>query len=416
MILVIALLAVTACYGIDLLGVKSVFEEDGVRLGLDLVGGTSISFEAVLDDNSTEMTNEEIMDSVVAVLNRRVTSAGYTEATVTRVKDNMVKVEIPDVNNLDEAQSLLGKVAKLTFKDSNGNVVIEGSQIKSAVAIVTQNELGVSEYAVELNFDSSAADAFAKATEEMSQAPEGMNYISILLDDVEISAPFVDEPIYQTSCIIRGGMTAEYARELANLISSGNLPVELKQGELRSVSATLGAEALSKAMLAGAIGIILVMLFMIVIYRLPGVVSAIALVGYIALTAICISLFKINLSLPGIAGIFLTIGMAVDANVVIFERIREELASGKSVRASVNSGFKSAFSAVLDSNITTLIAAVVLWKFGTGAIVGFAITLFVGVVLSLITAVFVTKVLLNSLVGMGVTNIKLFGAKYADEN
>ena len=167
--------------------------------------------------------------------------------------------------------------------------------------------------------------------------------------------------------------------------------------------------------MAGIIGIILVMLFMIVMYRLPGVVSALALVAYIALTCICLVLFKVNLSLPAIAGIFLTIGMAVDANVVIFERIKEELNAGKSVKAAVKAGFNRAFTAIIDSNITTLIAAVVLWYFGTGAIQGFAVTLFLGVVLSLITALFITKVLLNALVGMGVTNIKLFGAKSADK-
>lgn len=416
MMLVIALLAAAAVYGVDVIGLKSVFEEDGVRMGLDLVGGTSISFEAVLDETESEMTNDEIMDSVVAVLNNRVTAAGYTEATVTRIKNNMVKVEIPDVDNLDEAQSLLGKVAKLKFADSHGNTVLEGSQVTSAKAATFQDEMGVIQYVVELHFDNSAKEAFAKATEEMSLEEYGNNYISIFLDDVEISRPFVDEAIYQSECIIQGGFTAESARELANLISSGNLPVELKQGELRNVSATLGAEALSRALLAGIIGIVLVMLFMIVFYRLPGVVSAIALVCYIALTAICISFFKINLSLPGIAGIFLTIGMAVDANVIIFERIKEELLAGKSVRGSVKSGFNSAFTAVLDSNVTTIIAAVVLWNLGTGAIVGFAKTLFLGVVLSMITAVFVTKVLLNALVDMGITNIKLFGARYADEN
>jgi len=169
-------------------------------------------------------------------------------------------------------------------------------------------------------------------------------------------------------------------------------------------------------MLAGLIGIILVMIFMIAVYRLPGLVASLALIAYIAITAICIVLFKVNLSLPGIAGIFLTIGMAVDANVVIFERIKEELNFGKSLKAAVKSGFNRAFTAVIDSNITTLIAAVVLWIYGTGAIQGFAITLFLGVVISLFTALLLTKSLLNAFVGLGVRNIKLFGAKSADEN
>ena len=237
-----------------------------------------------------------------------------------------------------------------------------------------------------------------------------------MLDDALISYPVPRERIDSTECIISGGFDAEEAANLANLISSGNLPCKLDVVEKRAVGASLGEQAFTKAMFAGLIGVLLVMLFMIIMYQLPGLVSAISLIGYIAITAICVVGFRINLSLPGIAGIFLTIGMAVDANVIIFERIREELNSGKSVKASVKSGFNRAFTAIIDSNITTLIAAVVLWIFGTGAIQGFAITLFLGVIISLITALLFTKIFLNALVGIGVTNIKLFGAKYADNN
>lgn len=437
LLLVIALLVVTACFGIKDIGLKSVFDEDGVRMGLDLVGGSSITLEAVEEltqpettapvegedaETETEVTEPagitaDTINSVIAVLNQRVTTAGYTEATVTEIQGkNRVRVDIPSVADPEDAIELLGATAQLMFLDSEFNLVLTGEQVKSAKMDVITSPTGASQTVVALEFDNSARASFADATERMAAKPEGQNIIYIALDDSIISAPAVKEKIDSTECVIQGDFTAEEATRIANLISSGNLPCKLDVVETRSVGATLGAEALSRALKAGAIGIILVMLFMIIMYQLPGFISAIALVGYIAITAICIVGFKINLSLPGIAGIFLTIGMAVDANVIIFERIREELNGGKSVRAAVQSGFNRAFSAILDSNITTIIAALVLWKFGTGAIQGFAITLFLGVVISLISALFLTKLFLNALVGMGVTNIKLFGAKYADNN
>jgi len=437
LLLVIALLVVTACFGIKDIGLKSVFDEDGVRMGLDLVGGSSITLETVEEltqpettapvegedaEAETEVTEPagitaDTINSVIAVLNQRVTTAGYTEATVTEIQGkNRVRVDIPSVADPEDAIELLGATAQLMFLDSEFNLVLTGEQVKSAKMDVITSPTGASQTVVALEFDNSARASFADATERMAAKPEGQNIIYIALDDSIISAPAVKEKIDSTECVIQGDFTAEEATRIANLISSGNLPCKLDVVETRSVGATLGAEALSRALKAGAIGIILVMLFMIIMYQLPGFISAIALIGYIAITAICIVGFKINLSLPGIAGIFLTIGMAVDANVIIFERIREELNGGKSVRAAVQSGFNRAFSAILDSNITTIIAALVLWKFGTGAIQGFAITLFLGVVISLISALFITKLFLNALVGMGVTNIKLFGAKYADNN
>lgn len=476
MLLVIALLVVSACFGIRGIGLKSVFDDDAIRKGLDLVGGTSITLEATTDgmlsatdaddlaDDENEIvddlqesdatTDEEsaidadgeadasdvadvtdatdeteaetetasgvtddMLDAVVAVLNQRITAAGYTEATVTKIGDkNRVRVDIPDVADPEEAIKLVGATAKLYFIDSEGNVVLTGEQVRSAKMENQQNSTtGAVQPVVALKLDDSARASFADATERMAAKADGENYIMIVLDDQIISMPSVSERIDSTDCIITGP-DAEEAKMIANLISSGNLPCALNVVETRSVGATLGADAFAQAMKAGLIGIILVMLFMIVMYQLPGLVSAIALVAYIAITILCIVGFRINLSLPGIAGIFLTIGMAVDANVIIFERIREELNGGKSVRAAVKSGFNRAFAAIIDSNVTTLIAAIVLWKFGTGAIQGFAITLLLGVIISFVSALFITKVLLNALVGIGVTNIKLFGAKYADHN
>ncbi len=475
MLLIIALLVVSACFGIRGIGLKSVFDDDAIRKGLDLVGGTSITLEATTDgmqiatdaddladdeseiadgeneiaddsqeidattdeENATDADNEsdtvdeidetesesasgvtdDMLDAVVAVLNQRITAAGYTEATVTKIGDkNRVRVDIPDVADPEEAIKLVGATAKLYFIDSEGNVVLTGEQVRSAKMENQQNSTtGAVQPVVALKFDDSARASFADATERMAAKADGEKYIMIVLDDQIISMPSVSERIDSTDCIITG-LDAEEAKMIANLISSGNLPCALNVVETRSVGATLGADAFAQAMKAGLIGIILVMLFMIVMYQLPGLVSAIALVAYIAITILCIVGFRINLSLPGIAGIFLTIGMAVDANVIIFERIREELNGGKSVRAAVKSGFNRAFAAIIDSNVTTLIAAIVLWKFGTGAIQGFAITLLLGVIISFVSTLFITKVLLNALVGMGVTNIKLFGAKYADHN
>ena len=439
LILVIVLLVVTAVYGVRFgdKGLKGVFDEGAVTLGLDLVGGSSITLEAVIpetpentegafDDVVSEEENDSVsgmMDQVVAVLRNRVTAAGYTEAQVALVSSptggsNRVRVDIPNVDDPEEAARYLGTTAQLiffTYNETSGemSVVLTGEQVKDADATLQANELGQQQYVVALKLDDSARQSFADATEKTSATGEP---IYIMLDNSIISAPVANERIDSTECIITGGFDANSAAELANLISSGNLPCELEVVDNGAVGASLGAEACERAMLAGLIGVILVMIFMIVMYRLPGFVSALALVAYIAITAICIVLFKVNLSLPGIAGIFLTIGMAVDANVVIFERIKEELNSGKSIKAAVKSGFNRAFTAVIDSNVTTLIAAVVLWIYGTGAIQGFAITLFLGVVISLITALLLTKSLLNAFVGMGVRNIKLFGAKNADAN
>ena len=491
MLLIIALLVVSACFGIRGIGLKSVFDEDAIRKGLDLVGGTSITLEATMDgvvndgslsapdtadetpdtsdvaagenvddntdgaddetadgvangavDENADTTNgetadetadtpvdettdtetantvtDDMMDAVVAVLNQRVTAAGYTEATVTKIGDkHRVRVDIPDVADPEEAIKLVGATAQLYFIDSEGNVVLTGQQVVSAKMENQQDPTtGAVRPVVALQLDNSARQSFADATERMAQKAQGENYIAIILDDQIISMPSVSSRIDSTDCIITGP-DADEAKMIANLISSGNLPCALNVVETRSVGATLGADAFTKALKAGLIGIILVMLFMIVMYQLPGFVASLALVAYIAITVLCLVGFRINLSLPGIAGIFLTIGMAVDANVIIFERIREELNGGKSVRAAVKSGFNRAFSAIIDSNVTTLIASLVLWKFGTGAIQGFAITLFMGVLISFISALFITKTLLDALVGMGVTNVKLFGAKYAENN
>ena len=268
-----------------------------------------------------------------------------------------------------------------------------------------------SEHHVVLEFTSEGQKLFAQATAAAAaRISEGKNFIDIELDGVNISHASVQETINNPTCTISGGFTQEDAIKLAGLIDSGNLPVELEEIDLRHVGATLGSDALSSSLLAGAIGIALVMLFMILVYRLPGFVSALALVCYMAIFAILVIAFRVNLSLPGIAGIILTIGMAVDANVIIYERIKEELNDGKTVRSAVKNGFKGATSAIVDSNVTTIIAAVVLVVLGSGAVYGFGITLLIGTLVSMFTALVVTRVLLTTLANMG-TGAWLMGAK-----
>ena len=411
MLLIIVLLVCSVCYGVSFGkegGLKSIFEEDAVIKGLDLVGGTSITYTAI--PNEGEEVTEDDIDAIIAVLGKRAFNAGYTETQVVRLNgENRIRVDIPDMDDFTAAKELMGATAQLEFfyftQAGEYVHVLSGAQVENAVA--TQDPQTFKNI-VALEFDDSARESFAEATR--TTAGTGLP-IYIALDGAIISAPVAETEINSTECIISGDFDSAEAKELANLISSGSLPCTLEFEAGNAVGASLGDKAFELALTAGAIGILLVMLFMIIMYRLPGVISALALVAYIAITCICIIVFKVNLSLPAIAGIFLTIGMAVDANVVIFERIKEELSSGKSVKAAIKSGFDRAFSAVIDSNVTTIIAAVVLWIFGTGAVQGFAITLFLGVIISMFTAIFVTKILLNSLVGMGVTNVKLFGVK-----
>lgn len=384
---------------------------DGIKRGLDLVGGSSIVYRAEPEEGYDDSNFDSDMEVVVTMLRKRTDDLRYTEATVAKYGSDMVRVEIPAINDPEEAVQKIGSTAELQFLDSNGNVVIEGRDVVNAVASRGDpNGTGIEQYYVTLEFNESAREKFAKATEEMAAlSSTGKNYIAIQLDGVDISVPSVSEKIDSTSCVITGNFTAEDALDLAALISAGKLPFKLVEQELRSVGPSLGDKALETSLVAGAIGILLVMIFMIIIYRIPGVVASIALIAYTVLFGFILVAFGVNLSLPGIAGIILTIGMAVDANVVIFERIKEELAIGKSIKASVKSGFDHAIVAVLDANITTLIAALVLYFLGTGTVKGFGVTLGIGVVVSMLTAVLLSRFLLDAFVNMNIKNPALFG-------
>ena len=394
--------------------IPSVLDTDnGIRLGLDLVGGSRIVYEAEIPDGYNQANLADDMNSVQKVIRQRLTDKGFTEATVTLTGDNRVTVEIPQITNPEEAVQTLGTTAQLTFIDADGKEWLTGSDIKKATygyGRPTGNEVTDVHY-VQVQFTSEGQKKFAEATGNIAARTDGTNIMAIVMDNPVISSPSVSSQIDSDSCVISGSFTRDSASELADLINAGQIPFSLKQVELRSVGPQLGADAMRTSLIAGAIGIVLVMLFMLIVYRIPGLVASIALCFYMVLEALIFSLVRVNLSLPGIAGIILSIGMAVDANVIIFERVKEELKNGKTVKSAIDSGFKRAFTAILDSNITTLIACAVLFFLGTGTIVGFATTLGIGVIVSMFTALTVTHFLLNRMVDFRIRNPKAYGLR-----
>ena len=385
--------------------------ENGIRLGLDLVGGSRIVYEAQIPDGYDMSNLSDDMNSVQKVIRQRLTDKGFTEATVTLTGDNRVTVEIPQITNPEEAVQTLGTTAQLLFMDADGTEWLTGEDISKAsygYGQPTGTEVTDIHY-VQVQFTSEGRQKFAEATAAVSARTDGTNQLYIVMDNQIISYPSVSQTIDSDSCVISGSFTRESAQELADLINAGQIPFSLTQVELRSVGPQLGADAMRTSLIAGAIGVLLVCLFMLIVYRIPGLVACMALGFYIVIEALIFSLIRVNLSLPGIAGIILSIGMAVDANVVIFERIKEELRAGKTVKSAIDSGFKRAFTAILDSNVTTLIAAAVLFFLGTGTIVGFATTLGIGVIVSMFTALTVTHFLLNRMVDFHIRSPKAYG-------
>ncbi len=418
-IAIILLLCFTAVWGFTIgnFQIPSAFDEkNGIRRGLDLVGGSVITFEAQIQGDIDAETLKQEMNSAMAMLRQRLTTFGYTEAQLYKNGDRRITVEIPAISNPEQAIEDLGPTAQLQFLDSDGNVVLSGSDIKSAKAQVgVIDSSNIQKNYVSLTLNADAVDKFAAATKAAAGKESGKNYISIVLDNEPISQPTVGSEYASTGIqsedvMISGSMDAKEAGRLASLISIGQLPFSLKDVELRAVGPQLGEKALETSLIAGLIGLILVAIFMMIYYRLPGIVSVIALLLYTALVFVLLAIFRVNLSLPGIAGIILSVGMAVDANVVIFERIKEELRSGKTIKSAIDAGFKRAFTAILDSNTTTFIAALVLYFFGTGPLVGFAITLGLGIIVSMFTALTVTHFLLNRMVDFKIKNIKAYGA------
>ena len=370
-----------------------------IKLGLDLNGGVSITYQTV-DENPTK---EQMSDTVYKL---QLKAQGYSdEAQVYQEGKNRINIDIPGATDANAILEELGEPGTLEFADENGNVLLTGDDVKTATAGMT-NENNKKEYVIELNFTEAGAKKFAEATKNNV----GKRIFIIYNNDV-ISSPNVKETINGGQASISPIESYEEANNIASTIRIGALPVKLTELRSNVIGATLGVEAISTSLKAAAIGIALVILFMLFVYRLPGLASSIALVLYVGLEIVLLQAFEVTLTLPGIAGVILSIGMAVDANVIIFTRIKEELGNGKATDKAIKAGFEKALSAILDGNITTLIAAAVLYLRGTGTVRSFATTLAIGIVVSLITALFVTRALLNAFYEFGAENPKLYGVK-----
>lgn len=402
-VILISFFAYSAASGVNIGNVKIGPVKNHIKQGLDLKGGVFVVYEA--QTNTTGQELEKIMDQTIEVFRKRIDTMGVSEPLIVKEGEKRIRIELPGVKNAKQAIDMIGKTAQLKFMKEDQTVVLTGKDVKkSEVVFDKQKNTPI----ISLEFNTEGTKKFAQATKELSGTGSP---ILIVLDNKVISAPRVNEEIPNGQAVISGDFTVESASELANLIRAGALPVEFKEVQTSTVTATLGENALQRSIQGAMIGVALVMLFMLIYYRLPGLVADIALIAYILIILFIYVQMKVTLTLPGIAALILSVGMAVDANVIIFERIKEEIRNGKSLRASIDSGFAKALSTILDSNITTIIAALVLFNFGTGPIKGFAITLMIGILSSMFTAIVITKLLLKSLVHANlVRNSKFFGA------
>lgn len=390
--------------------------KDRVKLGLDLKGGVYVVLEAQTDLKGTEL--KKLMQQTQEVIARRVNAMGLSEPNVTIEGSKRIRVELPGASNAEEAIQQIGKTAQLQFVKPDGTVILTGSEVKDSGIELNQQDADGS-YAVTLKFNSKGAQAFKNATKELAALPESYitlnngqqisnKAIMIVLDGEIISAPRVSAEIPNGQAIITGGFTDTEAANLSALIRGGALPVNLKEVETSVVGPTLGIDALKTSIVAGFIGIALIAAFMIFFYRMLGLIASLALALYVLLLVWIIVAFNAVLTLPGIAGLILSIGMAIDADVIIFSRIRDEVRNEKTIRVAVKSGFNRAMATVLDSNITTIIAALVLYQYGSGPVKGFAAILMIGVVLSMLTAVLITQMLLASIVDTPLLNKKQY--------
>lgn len=373
---------------------------ESVQQGLDLSGGMYALYEAQ-DAGVDEF--EAKMSAAIEILRARLDGKGYTEATISREGSARIRIEIPEVEDSNAVLDIIGQPALLEFVGPDNVVIMEGKDINFAKASTLDGSGNTPIVRFELKDE--GAKAFAEATTNFVGQE-----IEIRLDGKVISDPTVNTPILSGSGYIEGIGDMDAAKNLAMLIESGALPLDIDQLQLSTISATLGENALRTSLQAGLIGIIALFIFLLLFYRLTGVIADIALSIYLLLVIYIIAIAGVQLTLPGIAGIILGVGMAVDANVIIFERIKEEIRTGKSFRGAVDAGFKKAFITILDANVTTLIAAFVLMYFGTGQIKGFAYTLAIGIIASMITAIVVTRFLLRCLIALNIKNPKLYFA------
>ena len=400
-----------------------------IRLGLDLEGGVSVTYQAYKTDSTGKRTGEQPTDKDMAdtiyKMQKRVETLESTEAAVYQEGSDRVTIDIPGASDSEEVLKELGKAGALYFilysdlKTEKGGTPNEGDKVvydKSKVLLTgdmigeatsgsrQQEGTGKTEYGVSIKFAGKGIKKFAKITGEHVG-----EQLAIVYDEKLVSAPNLKEEISGGECWISGSFTSESAAQLASTVRIGALPLELENIHGNVVGATLGSQALKSSLFAGVVGLILVIIFMIVMYRISGVAASIALIFYVGAMLLALNGLNVTLTLPGIAGIILSIGMAVDANCIIFTRIREELATGKTVASAIDNGFSKAMSAIVDGNVTTLIAALVLYLKGSGTVKGFAMTLGIGIVLSMFTALFITKLLMKAFCALGMTNTSMYG-------
>lgn len=372
---------------------------DYMKLGLDLQGGMYVVLEADTDATGAELAS--LMNQTQAVIEKRVNEMGLSNPVVTVENNNRIRVELPGAEDAESAIQTIGKTAQLEFITADGNIILDGSKVSDAGFQVNQEGAG---YVVTLEFDTEGANAFEQATRSivngeivLSEQLSGImqaNCIAIILDNEVLSAPRVSNIISGGRCQIEGDFTQEKAAELAALIRGGALPVNLEEVETNIVGPSLGLNSLKDSVVAALVGIILVMLMMLIVYRIMGLAADIALTGYALIYLWVLVAFGNVLTLPGIAGMILSVGMAVDANVIIFSRIKEEIRKGKSIRVAARQGYKRALMTIIDSQVTTLIAGIALYEFGSGDVRGFALTLMIGIIISIFTATVVTNIYL----------------------
>lgn len=389
----------------NLLGVGPLVNK--LNLGLDIEGGVAIVFEGQQKD----MSDEEFalaLEQTKNVLARRIDAFGLTEPNITKQGTGRIRIELPGAKDVDEALAQVGKTAVLSFYQvNNGSFVTDGSPFDELTfpgKLLFQGDMletagvGVDQGSpvVSLKLSKEASDIFSGASKEIVDNYDGsQGQIAIILDDLVISSPLVSSYLDSKDLIIKGRFTSDEVIMLSSLIRGGALPLDLEEVQTTFINATLGRTALEQSIKAGIFGLIAVFLIMLARYRYAGVLASMALLLYGALLFIVMILFNATLTLPGIAGLVLSVGMAVDANVIIFERLREEMSIGKSLGGAIRASFSKAMTTIMDSNMTTLLAAVILYNFGEGPIKGFAVTLMIGIILSLFTAVVVTRILIN---------------------
>lgn len=397
-VLVVGILAYSGFKGFTIGGYRFKPFTETINKGLDLQGGIS-----VLEEVQGGKVDEKTLDRAIELISMRVNKMGVSETLVAKEGNNRIRIEIPGMFDSKEVLDTVAKSGELTFVGPDKVTILTGKDVKDANAYAGEDN----QPTIGLELNETGKKKFAEATQKFLGQP-----ITIFMDAEELTSPTVQAVISDGKAVITGSKDLAEATRQAQIIKSGALPVTLKAVSVKTVGATLGANALPLSLKAGGVGILVILIFMMLYYRAPGMIADISLILYVVLVLGTFSAINATLTLAGIAGFLLTVGMAVDANVLIFERIKEELRTGKSIKSSVDAGFHRALSSILDSNITTIIAALVLYTIGTGAVKGFALTLMIGITISVFTALTSTKFLLKLAVEMGLlSKTSHFGVK-----